>query len=344
MSAKQETPNMALPVRLSVVVTIASDTTDGQPNTVHLAGCLEALHQQVGPPPQEIIVPYYPPLAGLDSLKPHYPEVNFLACEPPSSYTSRGGSREHHAELCAQAVQVARGDIIGLLEDHDRPHTHWCTSLIEAHRQPYAGIGGAVENGIDAPLNWAVYFCDFGRYQKPLTPGPSAFASDVNVAYKREALEAVRSAWQENFNERIVHAALLAGGYTLALSPDIVVSQHRLQLRLGSALRERVIWGRSYGAFRTHQLSLLQRLAYMLVSPLLPVVLLARMTRTVLGKGRCRVAFLKAFPLTAALTVAWSWGELIGYLTGQPNRPATARRRRDRPPHQLQTLGPDGPN
>ncbi len=32
----------------------------------------------------------------------------------------------------------------------------------QAPRTGYAAIGGAIENGINRPLNWAVYYCDFG--------------------------------------------------------------------------------------------------------------------------------------------------------------------------------------
>ncbi len=46
-------------------------------------------------------------------------------------------------------------------------------------------------------VNWAVYCCDFGRYQGPLPPGAADFVSDSNVAYKRRALDAVRELWSE---------------------------------------------------------------------------------------------------------------------------------------------------
>ena len=73
-------------------------------------------------------------------------------------------------------------------------------------------MGGAIENSIDRPLNWAVYFCDFLRYQTPLPDGESALASDANVSYKRTALQAIQPVWRDVFHETSVNAALRARG------------------------------------------------------------------------------------------------------------------------------------
>jgi len=37
------------------------------------------------------------------------------------------------------------------------------------------------------------------------------------------------------------------------------------------------------------------------------------MAANVMRKGRCRLAFLKALPLSALLALSWSWGETAGY-------------------------------
>jgi hypothetical protein len=167
---------------------------------------------------------------------------------------------------------------------------------------------------VDRLLNWAVYFCDFGKYQNPVPAGPSNFISDVNSAYKRSALMAVREVWQDAFREPEVNAALQARGGTLALFPTGVVYQNRRNLRLRTALAERVIWGRSYGVLRGRHTSRGKRWLLILLSPLLPALLLARMSLNAWRRRRHWIPFVKAFPLTALLTIAWSIGELSGYL------------------------------
>ena len=302
-------------LRLSVVVVVVSDTTHAKAEVSHLMGCLQALTQQVDPPSMEIIVPYHPRTEGIEDLKRRFPSVAFLCIEDLKTFIEQGGSREHHDELRARGLAAARGEFIGLIEDHARPDPHWCARIVEAHRQSYAAVGGAIENGIDRPLNWAVYFCDFYRYQNPVPRGESRFVSDANVSYKRSALAAIRPIWQEVFHETAVNWALTSRGEKLALSPQVIVYQHRSNLRLGGVLKERFIWGRSYAASRGKLSGGIKRAIYAALSPMLPGVLLLRMTMSVTKKGRCLGAFLKALPLTAVLTLTWSLGELLGYLT-----------------------------
>jgi hypothetical protein len=209
------------------------------------------------------------------------------------------------------------GEIIAFLEDHVRPDPHWCARMIEVHQQPYGAVGGAVENGIDRSLNWAAYFCDLGKYQNPVPEGESPVASVVNVSYKRAALESIRSVWQQRFNETAVTAALAARGVKLALSSAVVVYQHRPQVQLRTAVREFFIWGRSYAGTRSTLVGRGRRITYAIFAPALPGILLLRMTARVLKRGRCVAAFLRALPLTAILTVSWSCGELVGYVTAR---------------------------
>src|ERR1700738_1305090 len=96
---------------LSVVVAIVSDTT-GRPDTRHLAQCLAALTRQRGAPVMEIIVPHLPGMAGIAALCEEYPNVRFIEAQGLRTYTGRSGSREHHDELRARGLALARGNII----------------------------------------------------------------------------------------------------------------------------------------------------------------------------------------------------------------------------------------
>ena len=304
---------------LSVVVALVSDTTERGYNLSLLTECLQALLQQSDPPPIEVIVPYPAQIKEIKRLQSEFPEVIFSPVEEMKTYTIQGGSREHHDELRARGMIAAHGEIIGLLEDHARPDSNWCRSIWEAHRQKYAGVGGAIENGIDRPLNWAVYFIDFGKYQNPVPTGETSNASDANISYKRSALMDVRSIWQESFHEPEVNAALIQKGEKLTLSPDMIVYQMRKDLRLSDAINERFIWGRSYAIMRSKKFSSLQRIQFAILSLILPVILLTRMSLNVLKKQRHVNTFIKVIPLTILLTVFWSLGEMSGYLTSKSN-------------------------
>ena len=307
---------MAAEPALTVVVTVVSDTSE-QSDTLHLEGCLEALRQQVNPPPMEVVVTCDARLPGIKELEQRFPEVGFVAVE--KLHTARSGpSREHHDELRGIGIRRARAPLIALIEDVGRPDPNWAAALVKEHAGPYAAVGGAMENGIDRPLNWAVYFGDFGRYQNPVPHGRSPYVSDANVCYKREALERVADAWPGSYNEARVHGALASRGQILALSPDAIVFQHRLNLRLMPALVERYVWARSYAAVRIEGVPAARRAVYAILCPALPFVLFLRQLGNVLRTKRNRAAFLKALPVTLLLDIAWSYGEFVGYVTGHP--------------------------
>src|SRR5829696_451375 len=309
---------MAEPPALSVIVVIASDTISPRADISHLERCLEALAQQQGSPPMEIIVPHHQGVDGIEELSGRFPAVVFLPV-PGASIAHRGGGggREHHDVLRAHGLKIATGAVITLLEDYARPDPTWAGSIIAAHRRSSAAVGGAIENGIDRPLNWAVYFCDFGKYQNPLSPGPTPFASDINISYKRAALEAIRPLWNDSYREIVVNGALVERGDGLVLDPDIVVLHHRADLGLSFALRERFIWGRSYAVTRSMIVSDAKRYLYAALSLGLPVLLLARMAHTAWTRGRHFPAFLRALPNLLPLLMSWSAGEMIGYLAPQ---------------------------
>ena len=144
-----------------------------------------------------------------------------------SASARAGASREHHDTLRTIGLRAARGRYVALTEDHAVAARGWAQALtqaLEAHPR-VAAFGGAVDCGTDRLLNWAVYFCDFGRYQNPLREGPAHYVSDSNVAYRREALEAVRDAWQSDYRETVVHRALIDAGYQIWLTPKAEVAQ-----------------------------------------------------------------------------------------------------------------------
>ncbi len=296
---------------LSIIIVVVSDAK-------HLEGCLNALSQQVNAPTMEIIVPYDGRDRDIQSLRIQYPKVQFYKVtnlQPVTGITRR--SHEYFDKMRAIGLDLARGGIVALLEDHDRPDKYWSMKMIEAHKGPYAAVGGAIDNGINRPLNWAIYFCDFGPYQNPIKNGPSTSISDVNVSYKQKALHKIRNIWENSYHEPNVHNALLNLGEELWLSPEIVVYQHRENLDFCSALLERYNWGLHYAGFRTQRLTISKRLLCLTLSPVLPFVLLLRKINGVLRKRRCIIPLIRAIPIMMLLLSFWSLGEFIGYLTAK---------------------------
>jgi hypothetical protein len=299
-------------IQLSVVVRIV-----GGPK--FLRRCLGALVAETKGRPVEIIVPYDSTTGGIERVAADFPQVIFVemgVMRGEAQESLPASSHQLYDRRTAAGLQIARGEILALLEDYGVPDPDWCDQLLEAHQSPFGVIGGAVEHSGTAILNWAVYFLDFARYQQPLREGPVEYLSDVNVSYKRPVLESSREVWAERYNEVAVHWELSSNGVILWQRPQVVVREDRGALSFRKAIRERYDWGRVFGSMRTRASSSLRRYLYIGASPLIPAVMLWRTARKVLRGRRNRVELLLAFPIMVVLACAWSVGELAAYLTG----------------------------
>jgi hypothetical protein len=298
---------------LSVVVTVVE-------GGLALERFLTALCRQHDAPSMEVLVPLDDSVASLFALRSRFPSVQFLALgEVPTArpVASAGGQHELYDRRRTAALKVARGRIVAILEDRGVPRPDWAATVVRLHTQPWAVIGGAIEPAPSGLLDWALYVCDFSRYALPFAAGPAAWVSDVNVSYKRRALENTRHLWADRFHEPTVHWELHRGGEALFLTPDLIVDHHRTPKPLPASLVERFHWGRLYGYIRAREISVGKRVLLAVASPLVPMVLLARHAKVHAGRGD-GLRYLAATPTLFALLAAWAFGEAIGMLTGRP--------------------------
>lgn len=273
-----------------------------------LVRCLSALAQQQNAPPFEVLVPCDQRFRAEVTQVAGFPFMRVIAVDGLHTF----------AELRAIGVKQARGRIVAITEDHCVPRRDWCRQMVQAHVQPYAAIGGAVEKLTpDSPLNWSFYLADYVRYMYPAPAGPALALTDCNVSYKRAVLAEIAKVWAVEFHEPLVHHALHARGKILWYAPTIVVQQQR-SLQFAAAVRDRYEFGRLFGSERAVNAPLGQRLRYLLSCPLLPLLLVGRVAREVLHKRVYRWPFGRALPLLTLLCMVWVWGEFVGYLTGQP--------------------------
>jgi hypothetical protein len=296
---------------LSVIVTITCGAD-------HTSRCLQALSTQRDAPPIEIIVPLYVSLDDGVRLRRDWPGVRFVEVpeEPPSD-----PELEHWQYDRRRAVGLASacGDVVAMIEDHAIPDQRWCATIWDEHRRkPYGVIGGGIMHSGAALLNRAVYYCDFVRYQPPFPPSVVEYVSDINVSYKRAALEACRDVWQDFYDETSVHGRIREAGDTLYLTPDFVVGYDRGPLSVSRTLRQRRNWGRVFAGRRAQKAGPIRRLAYILLSPGLAPLLLVRKFLLLRGRRQELGPFMAVLPITFLCLLSWSVGEFIGYLTAQP--------------------------
>jgi hypothetical protein len=233
------------------------------------------------------------------------------------------GGEHTCAELRSLGVRSAAGRVIALTEDHCIPAGDWCRAILRAHEAPAEAIGGTVDKeGRDTAMAWALYLSDYVRYRPPMPEGPAGNLTDCNVSYKRAALERIASVWEREFHEDRVHGAIRERGGSLWLSPAIQVRQSR---RLDFGVTRSTGWPAS------------RRLLLVACACLLPALLLGRIAAQTFGKGRCRAEFLRTLPALVVAALAWSWGEFLGYATGQTE--ATLRAKAPGGPAMSRSLG-----
>jgi len=277
--------------------------------------CLDALMAQRDAPEFEIIVAADAALGDLSQLRGRFPTVTLL---------SRDGCRTPIA-LAAMAIQSCRGTRILLTEDSCVAHPSWVARLAATGWEGRGAVGGLVEpEGNLSPAGWAFCYVDFFRYMRPAAEGATPSLSVCNVAYHRSHLSAISPLWETGFLETEVHEHLARRFGKLWLAPDAEMRVRR-SVRFGDAVYERYAFGRLFGATRMRSLSPAGRSLYVLLGPALPALLFWRLAAKAFAAADTTRMFLRALPALAALVLAWSCGEWLGYVTGQlPARITTA--------------------
>lgn len=157
-----------------------------------LANCLAVLEPQVAAVGGEIIVGDGHG-AALDAAK--------AAASDRLSWVHVPGASVF--ELRARAVELARGEIVALTEDHCIVGTDWCAQILEAFRRnPNAmAVTGPVLNGATEHLiDWANFLHTFGSYFPPVDKDQRRRSPPAaNIAFRRSAIGAapVTPGWLE---------------------------------------------------------------------------------------------------------------------------------------------------
>jgi len=274
----------------------------------HLDECLGALEAQTRKDCAEIIVADRCGNGVRDLIARKYPHVRLLSFSEKKTIP----------ELRAMGIRSARGQFIAITEDHCLAEPHWYERMLEAHRRYYGVVGGPVENhpSIRRLRDWAVFFCEYSPYYSPVPTGETADIPGNNISYRREFLPHVADlldgggVWEGLLNER-----LQLRGIRLYCDPSLVVF-HKKEFGFGYFASQRYHYSRAYAGMRTQGASLGKRLAWMAATPLLPALLLARITRNVLRKKRYLGKFAAAQPYLWAFLLFWGIGEFVGYLSG----------------------------
>lgn len=232
----------------------------------------------------------------------------------------------------AAGVRAARAPVVAFAEDHCFPEPRWAERLIEAHRGPWAAVGPAVGNANPASsLSWADFIIGYGPWMLPAESREMDFLPGHNSSYKRDVLLAYGERLEELIeSETVLHWDLVERGERLYLEAGARTWHTNFSLP-GPWLKAHYHNGRLFAGVRGEGMSTLKRLVYVIGSPLIPLV---RLARTVRANGRALREHPACLPALVAGFVVDAAGQFAGYLLGTGNAVAsTARYEFDRFEH-----------
>lgn len=221
--------------------------------------------------------------------------------------------------LRAAGLRAARGTIVALTEAFCRPAPGWAEALLHARARTGAlAIGGPMRRAQGSGSHWALTFAEYGRFLRGEPEGPVLDLPLTNVSYARERLFEILArapgGLAEDFVEPQVHAALKTAGEALWRTPGAVMFDDN-DVGLQSSLPAMYHHGRLYGGRRVEGQRLLVRPLRLALSPLVPLIQLARIVQAA-SAVHGPLVVVRCLPQLSVLLLAWALGEGVGSLLG----------------------------
>ncbi len=228
----------------------------------------------------------------------------------------------------AVGARAARAPIVAFGEDHCWPEPTWAAALIEAHKQPWAGVGPTLRNGNpESVVSWASFLLNFGAVAECTASGMRRNIPTHNSSYKASLLRAYG-------NE--LGSMLEAEGL---MQKDIVGSGRELFLQSGARCAHinissfpSFVWEQFWGArlfwatrVEHEHWSLLRCFAW---SAATPGLMLLRFQRALRNASRARFPSARLpslFCILLAGAVSLSGGACAGILMGRGPRSVGTR-------------------
>ncbi|MCC6500706.1 MAG: glycosyltransferase [Anaerolineales bacterium] len=273
-----------------------------------IQACLEALVGQVQVDEVEILVVDASTDGSAESAR-RFDQVKLIQADPACLVPA----------LWKAGIDQSVGQSVAFTTANFIPAHNWVAELRDLLTDGnHAAIGGVFEKRTpDALSQWAVYFLRYSAYLPARSPQTAPQLAADNAVYRRWIFEKYSGFIQDGFWEHPLNQRLIADGYSLFLSPALKVSMGYFSPP-GEFFRQRFLHGRVFGADRARRVNALRRLIYILLSPLIPLILLMRITVNVLKGNAQLVKFILSLPWLLFYSVAWALGELSGYLFGSP--------------------------
>lgn len=271
-----------------------------------IAECLDAIEKRHAAFDVEIIV-----IDATDDETAKYITENF-----PRVKLIKLNERRGIPEMRAIGLREATGDYLIVTEDHCIAPENWFEEFSKAHGAGYKVVGGAVENGSPARLiDWAVFLCEYSSFMPPISNGETEFVAGNNVSYERTIIEQVDESIKNDFWEYFLQAEMRKKNVKFLSTTSIVVS-HKKEFGFFYFLSQRFHYSRSFAAMRWKISTPLQKLSYLIYTPIAPLHLTWRIFKNVHKKKRNYREFFLSVPFLVLFMCSYAVGEFTGQLFG----------------------------
>jgi len=299
----------ALGPQLSIVVASYNAATT-------IERCLASLNRQAAQDPYEVIV--------VDSSTDGTATV--VAREFPNVRLVSSRSRLFPGSARNLGVAQAKGDVIAFTDADCVVGPDWVRLVLEAHRgTPHPLLGGTVDNANpESWIGWAYYFCSFSPWIPQPAARPMVEIPTTCLTLKRWLFDKYGPFLEGTYcSDSAFNWKVGEDGLQPILLPSLQVS-HLNITALSELIRRKSFHGKCFARVRmTEQgFSRRRRLTYVVLSPLLPALLFFRIASNLVRKHVYGREFVLVSPLVFLGLLAWSWGELLGYLS-KPHSRAT---------------------
>jgi hypothetical protein len=269
--------------------------------------CLASLREQARKLGAETIVVDRTGAATRERIAREFADVQVIAT--PSDH------RATVPEMRRIGVEAARAPIVAVLEEHCTAPEGWLATVASSLKSEDAAIGGPIlDNHFERVRDWVVYFSEYNNFMPPWADGERWALNGANVAYDRAKLLKHREVLDTGYWEVVLHPRLVKDGKFRAV--NAMGAYHTGPFDFGYYLRQRYLLSRVWGGTQKARVSVLVRLAHIVLAPIFPFAMLARIALRVLEKKRLIGKFVLALPMLFIAMCALTLGETLGYLFG----------------------------
>jgi hypothetical protein len=237
-----------------------------------------------------------------------------------------GTAADTFASARARGVALAGAPIVAFLEEHTEALPGWAEAVTRAFEGPWAAVTYEIHNANpNEGQSRASHFLGYARQSPPALRREVSILPGQNSAYRRDLLRSFRDDLPDLLTADPAMAYVLRqGGGRFLLEPEARI-RHVNEPSVWLLMEGTYLYHRAAAPVRARRCgwTLLRRLAYVALAPVVPLYRLVRLGSWALARGpRAFVEFVRTVPAVLAVAGSSAAGQAAGLALGAGNAAA----------------------